>query len=749
MSDAGQPPVVELEEYRRRRDPSRTPEPAGGGGDPGEHPVFVVQRHEARRLHYDLRLEMGGVLASWAVPRGIPLRPGERRMAVHVEDHPLEYASFEGTIPAGNYGAGRVEIWDRGTYELVERKRDGGLTVRLNGRRLTGVWTLVPAALDGDERNWLLIRKSPAPGEAAAPRRRYRPMLAGTAEALPRSGEWLYEVKLDGYRALARLDGGEAGVWSRNLNDLGERFPSVRRALPHALATADCVVDGEICALDAEGRPRFSALRRGAAPVYYLFDLLELDGRNICDAPLEERRRLLADLFVPGAAGDVRFSQSFEDGEALLQATREHGLEGVMAKRLGSPYRPGRRSDDWRKVKNRLVEEFLIAGFTRGTGSRERLGALVLAEQTRDGLAWVGNCGSGLSEGEIARLLRDLAPLVRDTSPLTAGPSLPARQARTVTWVEPRVRCLVEFAERTPAGVLRAPVYRGRPEQPRRRLPRPGREVRLTNLDKPYWPQDGITKGDLIDYYREVAPVLVPHLRDRPFTMKRYPDGIAGEHFFQKQAPRHMPSWIPRFQGMPIVNDEPSLLWMVNLGCIDMNAWYSRVDRPDRPDFVLFDLDPPPEQGFAAAVEAALLVRDALQALDLESWPKTSGADGIHVLVPVQRRYGFDDTRRFAEAVAGVLARLHPGRVTTEWSKARRRGVLIDANQNGQGKTIASAYSVRPLPGAPVSTPLRWDEVGEGLDPGTFTMATVLERVGRHGDLFEPVLTRRQRLRHM
>ncbi len=617
MSDAGRPPVVELDEYRRRRDPSRTPEPVGGEGGSDEHPIFVVQRHEARRLHYDLRLEMDGVLASWAVPRGIPLRPGDRRMAVHVEDHPIEYAEFEGTIPAGNYGAGRVEIWDRGTYDLVERKRDGGLTVRLNGRRLSGLWTLVPAALDGDERNWLLIRKTPAPGEEAAARRRYRPMLATSAGELPRSGEWLYEVKLDGYRAVARVDGGKAAAWSRNLNDLGERFPNVVQALPHALSTADCVVDGEICALDAEGRPSFSALRRGARPLYYLFDLLELDGRNICERPLEERRRLLADLIVPGAAADVRFSQSFEDGAALLEATREHGLEGVMAKRAGSPYRPGRRSDDWRKVKNRLVEEFVIAGFTRGTGSRERLGALVLAELTPDGPAWVGNCGSGLSEAEIARLLNELAPLVRDTSPLTAGPPVPARQARTITWVEPRLRCLVEFTERTPAGVLRAPVYRGRPEQARRGSPPPVRQVRFTNLDKVFWPQDGITKGDLIAYYRDVAYALVPHLRDRPFTMKRYPDGIEGEHFFQKRVPRHMPEWIGRFEGMPLVNDEPSLLWMVNAGCIDLNAWYSLVDRPDRPDFVLFDLDPTPEDGFAAAVEAALLVRDALQALDL------------------------------------------------------------------------------------------------------------------------------------
>jgi len=337
--------------------------------------------------------------------------------------------------------------------------------------------------------------------------------------------------------------------------------------------------------------------------------------------------------------------------------------------------------------------------------------------------------------------------------------------------VTPKLVCEVRFSEWTHDGRLRAPSYQGlredkAPSEVRRELPleteiKRGRKVlRLTNLDKVFWPDEGITKGDLLWYYREVAPVLVPHLKDRPFTMKRYPDGIAGGHFFQKDAPKHMPDWIPRKSYLstsresrekrminyPLVNDELALLWMVNMGCIDMNAWYSRVDRPDRPDFVLFDLDPSDDVGFKETGQVALLVRETLEALGLNGYAKTSGSDGIHVLVPLDRRSTYADTRRFAEVIAGALARAHPGLVTTEWTKAKRRGVLIDANQNGEGKTIASVYSVRPRPGAPVSTPLRWEEVTEDLDPLQFTMDVVLARVERHGDLFGPVLKERQSL---
>ncbi len=767
--------VARLSEYERKRKKAKTPEPFGGKKR-GKAPMFVVQRHDARRLHYDFRLERDGALASWAVPKGIPLEPGERHLAVHVEDHPLDYASFEGEIPAGNYGAGTVEIWDAGTYELVEEKRDGGLTVRLDGKRLQGLWTLVPAKLSGDPKNWLLLKKRDEAGEKSSKTStrppEISPMLATLADEVPQGSGWVYEVKWDGYRAIATIAGGEVNLTSRNGNDLTVRFAGLARQIGKAVRTPNAVLDGEVCALDEEGRSSFSEMQKGSANlVYYAFDALWVEGELLLDVPLTRRKERLESL-LDRRNQAVKLSESFDDGLALMEAARQQHLEGVVAKKASSVYVPGKRTRDWLKVKTEERQEFLIAGYTKGQGRRaSSLGALVLAVRRGGDLVWAGNCGTGFDEQEIQKLLRKLRPLERKTSPFKAVPKMPKVRKGDVVWVTPKLVCEVRFSEWTHDGRLRAPVYQGlredkSPSDVRRELPleteiKRGRKLlRLTNLDKVFWPDEGITKGDLLWYYREVAPVLVPHLKDRPFTMKRYPDGIAGGHFFQKDAPKHMPDWIPRISYLstsrqsrekrmidyPLVNDDLALLWMVNMGCIDMNAWYSRVDKPDRPDFVLFDLDPSDDVGFKETIQVALLVRQALEAVGLHGYPKTSGSDGIHVLVPIDRRSTYADTRRFAEVIAGALARAHPGLVTTEWTKAKRRGVLIDANQNGEGKTIASAYSVRPRPGAPVSTPLRWDEVTEDLDPLDFTMDLVLARVKRYGDLFEPVLKERQSL---
>jgi bifunctional non-homologous end joining protein LigD len=764
--------VTELSEYERKRRRGKTPEPFGGGrGKKAEQPLFVVQRHDARRLHYDFRLERDGALASWAVPKGIPLDPGQRHLAVHVEDHPLEYATFEGEIPQGQYGAGTVEIWDTGTYELLEEKKDGGLTVRLSGRRLQGVWTLVPAHLDGDPKNWLILRKRDA--GVAETRRSYAPMLATLSEEVPRGPGWLFEVKWDGYRAIATVKGGEAVLTSRRGNDLTGRFPTVARALGRATRSPDCVLDGEVCALDEEGRSSFSVMQQGSGPVvFYAFDVLEVDGEPLLDLPLRKRRERLEGL-LDRRNTTARLSEAFEDGDALYQAAERQRLEGIVAKKADSRYQPGKRTRDWLKIKTHGKQEFVIAGYTKGRGRREgRLGSLVLAVHRDGELQYVGNCGTGFTDDEIDRLLTKLRPLERETAPFSVVPKMPRVRREDVVWVEPELVCEVEFAEWTHDGRLRAPSYQGlredksaaevRREGPVENEIRRGKRVlKLSNLDKTFWPDEGITKGDLLAYYREVAPVLVPHLADRPFTMKRYPDGWQGDHFFQKDAPSHMPEWISRRPIVvstretprrrrriqaPLVNDDLALLWMVNMGCIDLNTWYSRIDRPERPDWVLFDLDPSPDVSFRETVRVALLVKEVLDALELVSFPKTSGADGFHVLVPVERRHTYDDTRGFAEIVAGTLARTHRGLVTTEWAKSKRRGVLVDANQNGEGKTIASAYSVRPRPGAPVSAPLRWDEVTEDLDPRDFTMDAVLGRVEREGDLFAGVLSTRQSL---
>jgi bifunctional non-homologous end joining protein LigD len=762
-----------LSEYRRKRDPRKTPEPFSGERK-GKDPIFVVQRHDARRLHYDFRLERNGALASWAVPKGVPLEPGEQHLAVHVEDHPLGYATFEGEIPKGEYGAGTVEIWDNGTYELLEEKRNGGLTVRLHGKRLNGTYALVPAHLSGDEKNWLILRKRDDES-ADVGVGTYAPMLATQAEDVPRGSGWTFEVKWDGYRAIARVAGGEATLTSRNGNDLTARFAGVAKEVGKAAKTPHCVLDGEVCALDDEGRASFSAMQQGkpGTPlVYYVFDVLEVEGEPLIDLPLVERRKRLEPL-LDRRNRIVRLSETFEDGRALYEAAKQQRLEGIMAKRLDSRYFPGRRTRDWLKIKTHGEQEFVVAGYTKGTGRRaSSFGSLVLGYYRANELVYAGNVGTGFNSREIEKLLDKLRPLRRGTTPFGEVPKMPKVRKGDVIWVEPKLVAEVEFAEWTHDGRLRAPAYKGlredkQPEEVRREEPvvdrvvKGGRELKLSNLDKVFFPVEGITKGDLLEYYRAVAPVLVPHLKDRPFTMVRYPDGIEGKHFFQKDAPKHMPDWIPRYRALvstresprrrkwvefPLVNDELALLWMVNMGCVDMNAWYSRVDKPERPDFVLFDLDPSPDVGFAETVQVALLVKQALDAFGLVGFPKTSSAEGMHVLVPIERRYTYEDTRQFAEIVAGAIARTHRGLATTEWTKSKRRGVLIDANQNGEGKTIASVYSVRPRPGAPVSTPLRWEEVNDKLDPLSFTMQTVLERVRRHGDLFEGVLTTKQRL---
>jgi bifunctional non-homologous end joining protein LigD len=767
--------MAKLAEYRRRRDPEKTPEPFASKKK-GKPPIFVVQRHDARRLHYDFRLEMDGALASWAVPKGVPLEPGQQHLAVHVEDHPLDYATFEGEIPKGEYGAGTVEIWDTGTYELLEQKPNGGLTVRLNGKKLQGVWALVPAHLNGDEKNWLIVRKRDEDG-APKIRRRYKPMLAMLEREVPHGEEWLYEVKWDGYRAIAYVESGDVELVSRNDISMTQRFESVAKAVGKAVRTPNCVLDGEVCALDEQGRATFSAMQQGkpgTRHIYVAFDLLEVEGEPILETPLEERRQRLEQL-LDKRNKTVQFSESFDDGDALYQAAQEQGFEGILAKRRRSTYQPGRRSRDWMKVKAHDVEEFVIGGYTRGEGRRaSSFGALLLGlyDEGVDKLRYVGSVGTGFTEQEIERLLKLLRPLETGEPPFDPVPKPPRVKKGDIVWVKPKLVAQVEFVEWTHDGRLRAPSYQGlredkSPVEVRRddELPteirKGNRVLKLSNLDKVFFPDEGITKGDLISYYRAVAPLLVPHLMNRPFTMIRYPDGIKGKHFFQKDAPSHMPDWIPTYRALvstresprrkkwvnfPLVNDELALLWMVNMGCIDMNAWYSRADKPDRPDFVLFDLDPAPDVGFKETVEVALLVKQALEAFGLVGYPKTSSAEGMHVLVPVERRYTFEDTRRFAEIVAGAIARAHRGLATTEWAKARRRGVLIDSNQNGEGKTIASAYSVRPRPGAPVSTPLRWEEVNADLDARAFTMEVVLQRIAEHGDIFEGVLTQKQKL---
>jgi len=580
----------------------------------------------------------------------------------------------------------------------------------------------------------------------------YAPMLAGTSQDVPVGEAWRFEVKWDGFRAIARVQGDDVRLWSRNGKALEGKHRSVAEALPDALTHADCVLDGELCAFDEDGVPRFDLFQRGEGNIaYVVFDVLELDGEPLIAEPWSRRRERLEELIVPEAPIIV-LSQVYDDGAALLDAARRRGLEGIMAKRIKAPYRPGRRSDDWRKIKLREETTLLIAGYTSGQGARARLGALLLAT---DDLEYAGNCGSGLSDEDIRDLLARLDPLRRETSPLRGAPKLGGVVRSRVTWVEPELACEVEFTEWTRDRRLRAPVFKrlveeGAVKEPVEKL---SRELKLTNQDKVFFPDEKITKGDLLTYYRSVADVLLPYLRDRPITLVRYPDGIEGKHFFQKQAPVHTPDWM-RTVTLPsrsdgggkdirylMVDDTDGLLWMINSGCIDVHAPYARSQHFDSPDFVLFDLDPSPGFTLAQTGRVAVLVRDALEVLGLRAVVKTSSTEGMHMAVPLRPGHTYAQARSLVQLVAQALERAHPDLVTTQWDKSRRHGVLIDSNQVGYGRTMSAAYCVRPRPGAPVSMPLTWDEVESGaFARARPTMRAALRRIERLGDPFAGAL---------
>ncbi len=775
-----------LDEYRGRRDFAATPEPDGASGPVDDGVArFVVQRHDARALHFDLRLEHDGVLASWAVPKGPPLREGVKRLAVRTEDHPLEYLTFEGAIPEGQYGAGLMTVWDGGTYTRQPSADDEWKLV-LEGRVLRGHYHLVRTGERDGREQWLLFRSRNGPPGPEDPRprvRALRPMLASAAARPPVGDDWAFELKWDGFRALALVTQDGTELRARSGGDLGPRFAGLDD-LRRGMVWQEAVFDGELVVLDERGRADFQALQSGRGVVtYVVFDVLYADGEWLLECPWSERRARLEAGLLPGREPRIMRSEHvIGRGADLLAAARAEEIEGIVGKRIGAPYRPGRRSTDWVKVKCRPEDEFVIVGWSEGTGSRRHgLGAvLVGAPDGGRAPAFRGAVGSGIGPDLADTLRARLEPLARP-GPETADAPPDLRGAH---WVSPRLRCRVEYAEVTADGRLRAPVFRGlvgdevdsgpgaRPADPPSPRPDPStrnddervvrdgeRRVRLTNLGKVWWPADGRSKGDAIDHYLRVAGVLVPHLAGRPMILKRFPDGVTGEHFFQHNLPEGAPAWLGRVElsrsgrtgertsTYALVDDPLALLWVVNLGCIDMNPWQSRADAPDEPTQVLFDLDPGEGVPFAAVAETALLVRDELVRVGLRGYPRTSGATGMHVFVPLAPGHGFDAARLFAGVVGARLRRARPDLVTTETRVADRGArVYLDANQNGRGRSIASVYSIRPRPGAPVATPLGWEEVVAGLDPAAFPPEVVAARIAARGDLFAPTLTDLQEL---
>jgi bifunctional non-homologous end joining protein LigD len=835
-----------LDDYRKKRDPARTPEPFGPARG-GEGRMFVVQKHAARRLHYDVRLEMDGVLKSWAVPKGPSLQAEAKRLAVHVEDHPVEYADFEGIIPEGNYGAGAVIVWDRGWYRLVKdeppaRQLDAGrLDVELFGIKLRGRWTL--ARMGGKSKEWLMLKKADdfagdeeaterfpesvlsgltveevrdGSARLAALRRRLATapagqvdaasepvMLASLAEKAFSDPAWLYEIKYDGVRVLAARDGARVGLYGRAGQDFTARYPEVVAAL-RALPLERFVLDGEVVALDEAGRPSFQRLQnrmhltkpadveraRSTVPVSAVFfDALALDGRDLRGLPLLERKAALA-LTVP-ARGVIRYGDHvLERGEAFYEAVAEQRVEGILAKRADSRYTGG-RTRDWLKIKCHLRQEFVIGGWTDPQGARGWFGALHLGVYENGRLRYVGKVGTGFDDGTLRRVRDRLQPLGRTTSPFDAG--TPA--GRGHHWVEPRLVAEVRFSEWTEEGGIRHPAFLGlrddkRADECRREggagsfaqysirsgtpphlpvdtpPPRttrrataaaasvasgPGSQrVAITNPGKVFWPDEGYTKSDLVAYYERVAPWLLPYLRDRPLVLARYPDGIGGKSFFQKDAPEWAPAWIRRerihARGVErdidyfVVDDVEALRYVANTGTIPLHLWASRVGTIERPDWLVLDLDPKGAP-FADVVKVALALRRMLERLELASYPKTSGATGLHILLPLGARYTYEETRTFARLLATLTVEAVPAISTIARVIDTRGGkVYVDFGQNGPGQTIAAPLSVRPLPGAPVSTPLRWPEVTARLDPRRFTIRTAPPRLDKVGDPMTPVL---------
>jgi bifunctional non-homologous end joining protein LigD len=807
------PASDKLGSYRAKRRFKETSEPSGDASASPSPPSggrFVVQEHHATRLHWDLRLEHDGVLASWAVPNGIPADPAENRLAVRTEDHPLEYLDFHGEIPKGQYGAGTMTIWDRGRFE-THKWEDRKVEVTFHGERLNGRYGLFPIGRDGDSKNdWMIHRMdAPAdPGREPMPESLV-PMLARAGE-LPRDeDQWSFEVKWDGVRAIAYIQPGRLRLESRNLNEITDAYPEVRGILRNT-GMHEMVLDGEIVAFDENGRPSFERLQRrmhvtspnavrrlaSSTPVVYaIFDLLYLDGHSLMELPYSERRRRLESLELAGPGWRVPGAHPGE-GTRLLEATGAQGLEGIIAKRLDSRYEPGRRTGAWTKVKHTRRQELVNGGWIPGEGRRaERIGALLMGYYQDGAFRYAGRVGTGFTEKTLTDLQKRLQPLRRKTSPFTAGPKLP----RNAVFVEPCVVAEIEFREWTGDGVMRAPSYKGiredkaprvvvlehplphpggtEPEPPEtlppdtpealfdevERLPdgslvvlTEGRRLKLTNWDKVLYPQTGFTKGDLIAYYARIAPAVLPHLHDRALTLKRYPNGVEGQHFYEKQSPSHRPEWVQTKRigdvNYTLAQDRPTLIWLANLADIELHTSLSLVTAPERPTMLVFDLDPGPPAGIVESCEVGLVLHGLFDQLGLESFAKTSGSKGLQVYVPLNTPVGYDRTKPFAKRIAEVLEQRMPELVVSRMTKRLRPGrVLVDWSQNDEHKTTVTVYSVRARERPTVSTPVSWDEVARCREAGdpellAFDTEQVLARVAEQGDLFAPVLSVVQQL---
>ena len=887
---------AKLSEYSAKRSFSATPEPPPQERASAAGPLlFVVQQHAARRLHYDFRLECDGVLKSWAVPNGPSLDPAEKRLAVPTEDHPFDYASFEGVIPPKQYGAGEVIVWDCGVYspddkqefwyhdraEAERRVREGiekgKLSITLRGEKLKGSFALVRTS---DGKSWLMIKHKdrfvstvavseenrsvlsgvtvedlttvPAhriPAERLAANgpieplpKTLSPMHAETADAPFNHVDWMWEPKLDGYRVLALIDHGNVTLRSRRGGlELGADFPKLCAELAQQ-DVATMILDGEIVAFDADGKPSFNAMQNRSVvnerAVFYCFDLLHFAGANLRDAIYADRRRYLAQCLLPSAR--VQLVVATEDGVALHGAALNAGFEGVIGKRSGSRYEPGKRSGAWLKVKAFNSGEFVIGGYTKGKGSRGPLGSVLVGNWEGGKLAFASHVGSGFDDASLPALKARLEKLETKTCPFVPKPELHS----PTTWVKPELVAEVKFQNWTEDGRLRAPVFlrlredvdvksvRRSTDPPPREPAAPARssktktpeerrviddvvaqlrdpkpsltlavgsaQIKLTHLDRVYWPADPAlkqpaqTKRDLLRYLAQVSPLMLPHLADRPLTMIRMPDGIGGQRFFQKHWEQRRPEFVDAIVVFSETKDESheyllcnnlaTLLWLAQSGTLEFHVWHSRAKAGsdttaqaedyasslealessvlNYPDYVVFDIDPyiysgkekagdEPELNtvaFEKGKEVAFRLRDVLGDMSLEPIVKTSGKTGLHVFVPINRTIDFDAARKVSELVGRHLMSRYPGDITMEWSVPKRTGkIFMDYNMNVRGKTLNVAYSPRGAPGAPISMPLAWDEL-QNAHPLDFRLANAAQRLAETGDRWREALTRKQSL---
>ena len=806
-----------LATYREKRKADSTPEPFGAGAAAGSR--FVVQLHAARARHYDFRLEQGGVLVSWAVPRGPSPDPADKRLAVRVEDHPVDYIHFEGVIPEGNYGAGSVIVWDRGRFEPVkdfeQGLESGKLLFDLHGYKLRGRWTLVKTRRG--PKDWLLIKERDSfvkEGEAArlpedsvlsgrtveqvgeggdagseiaaacrsaGARRgrvafdRVQPMLATPGEPFSHP-DWVFEIKYDGYRLLAGREHGEVRLISRNRHDFTAVFPEVAEVLG-ALPYDDFLIDGEVVVHDADGLPSFAGMQQrgrltraldiGRAAVqwpatFYAFDLLLFDDLDLRPLALTTRKRLLAKLLP--TVGPIRISEHIEGaGEAMFEQLKRMNVEGIVAKRADSSY-TGRRSQHWVKVSARSTDDFAVAGFTPPKGSRPGFGALLLAQRGIDGWVYAGRVGGGFGDKELSRVAGFLAK-AREGEPPRDPEAVPGAK-----WIEPEFVVEVRFKQRSDKGRLRQPTFlrvrddkepedcwlpgeeKPLPEKPLPRKKATAAAVTITNPEKVFWPDAALTKADLVAYYRAVAAWLLPYLADRPLVLTRYPDGIDGKSFYQKDAPEYAPDWMrletlwsegsERDIRYFVIENEEGLAYVANMAAIPLHIWSSRMQSLQHPDWCILDLDPK-EAPFTNVVRVAREIHALCEHAELPHFVKTTGSTGLHVLIPLGARYTHEQSRAMAELLANCVVKRLPEIATVARHLDSREGkVYVDYLQNGHGRLLVAPYSVRPVPRATVSMPLHWKQVTAKLDMHKFDLRTVPALLARQKlDPFEHLFT--------